>query len=128
MNTVIFDSHHEFESEENIKALKLQNFINFISKQSFLRTITSDILRVSDVEITKSDLFSKLNSRAYGDKLMRLQALRDLFPDVNDFPDDVDALLSLLKCTELFLSIGGDDRLTINNETQVFIYLPFHRI
>lgn len=119
MNTVIFNSHHESESEENAKELKLQKFINFISKQSFLRTITSENLRVSDVAITKSDSFSKLNNRAYGDKLLRLQALRDFFSDVNDIPEDVDALLPLLKCTELFLSIGGDDRLTINNETQV---------
>eukprot|EP01036_Dinobryon_divergens_P025179 gene25179-33702_t len=123
MNTVIFNSHHESESEENAKELKLQKFINFISKQSFLRTITSENLRVSDVDITKSDSFSKLNNRAYGNKILRLQALRDFFPDVNDFPEDVDALLSLLKCTELFLSIGGDDRLTINNETQMNKYL-----
>lgn len=114
-------STHHHESENS-------NFISFISKQSFLRTISSENLRVSDMEIKKSDSFSKLNNRAYGDKLMRLQALRELFPDVNDIPENIDALLSLLKCTELFLSIGGDDRLTINNETQVCICFLLYSI
>ena len=117
MNREIFDSNREYKSDYSDEKSKLEDFVNFISKQSFLNTISRD--RRRDSGVIHSDSFCKLNSQAFGDKLLRLQALHELFPDVNDFPEEKDALLILLKGTELFLSIGGDDRLTINCETQV---------
>lgn len=120
IHRVMFDSNREStSSDNNNENAKLQNFITLISKQSLYHTVSQESLRGAGAVVTQSDSFCKLNSRAFGDKPLRLQALRELFPDINDFPENIDALLILLKGTELFLSIGGDDRLTINSETQV---------
>lgn len=76
-----------------------------------------------------------MNERAFSNKRMRIEVLQKLHNDnrlapfiLHKFPRvdaEVIALIPLLKTTSLFLSIGGDDRLTIDNKSRVLISACF---